>query len=94
MTVARVVVVVWWLLAERVRFLLVRGRTHLRLEQRRDARYWLALAREGLRATPDALSDTASRGLTAALADLEGTGPSTSVPLGGGTSSATPTATR
>jgi hypothetical protein len=42
--------------SERVRYDVARGMAHLRLDEARDARYWLALAREEAAAEPTALT--------------------------------------
>lgn len=44
--------------SERVRYDVVRGMAHLRLNQSRYARYWLALAREEAAAEPTALTQS------------------------------------
>lgn len=44
--------------SERVRYDVVRGMAHLRLRQSRDARYWLALAREEAAQEPTALTQS------------------------------------
>lgn len=45
-------------ISERVRYDVVRGMAHLRLRQSRDARYWLALAREEAAQEPTALTQS------------------------------------
>jgi hypothetical protein len=60
---------------ERVRYDLVRGTVHLRLEQRGEARHWLALAREEARELPGALTEEARASVESALTELDPLGP-------------------
>lgn len=61
--------------SERVRYDLVRGMTHLRLEQRLHARHWLAMAREDARAAPAALTDQQRITIERTLNELDPLGP-------------------
>lgn len=57
---------------ERVRYEYVRGMTHARLNQRADARHWLAMAREEARtAGPAALTDEMRQLLQRTLAEVD-----------------------
>jgi hypothetical protein len=56
---------------DRVRYDVVRGMTHLRLEQRGDARHWLALAREEAQGQPGALTEASRGNIEQALAQLD-----------------------
>jgi hypothetical protein len=72
---------------ERARFAFVRGMTHLRLDQRPDARHWLALAREEAREAPAALNDDARATIERALVELDPLAPaSTSAGTSGASS--------
>jgi hypothetical protein len=80
--------------SERVRYDLIRGMTHLRLNQPQDARHWLALAREDARAAPDALTEANRTTIEHTLVELDPLNPHTdsSAPPGEGSSSAAPAA--
>jgi hypothetical protein len=56
---------------ERVRYDVVRGMTHLRLEQRPDARHWLALAREEARTEPSAMTETTRANIDRTVEELD-----------------------
>lgn len=60
---------------DRVRYDVVRGMTHLRLEQRPDARHWLALAREEAQGQPGALSEQSRNNVEQTIAQLDPLGP-------------------
>lgn len=55
---------------ERIRYHFVRGMTHARLQQRADARHWLALTRE-LSANTSALSAEAQASMRRVIAETE-----------------------
>ncbi len=74
--------------AERVRYEYSRGMAHLRLEQRSDARHWLAIAREENRAAPGALTDDAVAIVERALVELDPLAPRNAT-SGGDASAAT-----
>jgi hypothetical protein len=57
--------------AERVRFEYLRGMAHARLNQRADARHWLALAREASAAAPSALSSDMRQLLDRTLREVD-----------------------
>jgi hypothetical protein len=85
--------------SERVRYDLVRGMTHLRLNQPQDARHWLAIAREDARNAPDALTEANRTTIERTLVELDPLNPhsdSSAQPSGdsnaGGGSSSTPAA--
>lgn len=62
---------------ERVRYDLTRGMTHLRLDQRADARYWLALAREEAAYAPGVLTEETRTTVERAIAELDPLAPRT-----------------
>jgi hypothetical protein len=69
--------------SERVRYDVVRGMTHLRLDQRSDARYWLALAREEATHEPGALTQSARTTVEHTINELDPLGPAPTAGDGG-----------
>jgi predicted alpha-1,6-mannanase (GH76 family) len=65
---------------ERVRYDLVRGMSHLQLDQRQDARHWLALAREEAGSEAGALTEEARTNIERVLAQTDPLNPQ---PAGG-----------
>lgn len=60
--------------AERIRYHFVRGMTHARLQQRTDARHWLALTRE-MSANSSVLSAEAQASMRRVIAETEPAAP-------------------
>jgi hypothetical protein len=70
--------------SDRVRYGVVRGMTHLRLEQRADARHWLAIAREEARPDPRLLSESSRTNIDRTIGELDPLNPAPSSAAGDG----------
>lgn len=68
---------------ERVRYDLVRGMTHLRLDQRQESRHWLAIAREEARRETNALTETQRANIDRTITELDPLTPRPAAGTGG-----------